>query len=326
MRTLFNISLVLVILLSLTGCERNVPSDAAGDGLPPAVPVNVRVYSAYDGEIQLVWHANADVDLKNYRIYRSTDSTDFNYIDYADQNYYLDDSLNYSTKYFYRITAVDIENRESEPSSVVSAVPKNVYKPYAPRFPEINARNWIGDISVYLSWDPGYETDIAGFYIYRGTVAGFIPDSSSQVGFTPNQNYSDTLNLSLLTTYYYKIVAVDKGNLRSSPSSEVSDLILPMADIVYPVGNIKTNVLTFKFIAIQVPATYEISLQTNPYFGEIWSKEISSNTVNDTISVNFDGNYINYDVNYYWRVSTFTAGGSVPNSISPLYNFLIQQE
>jgi fibronectin type 3 domain-containing protein len=326
LRTLFNISLVLLILVSLTGCERNVPSDVTGDGLPPAVPVNVRVYSAYDGEIQLIWQANAEVDLKGYKIYRSTDSTNFMYIDYSDQNYYLDDSLDYSTKYFYRITAVDIENRESEPSSVVSAVPKNIYEPYAPRFPAINARNWIGDISVYLTWDPGYETDIAGFYIYRSTVAGFIPDSSTRVGFTPNSSYSDTLGLSLLTTYYYKIVAVDKGNLRSNPSSEVSDLILPMADIVYPVGNVKTNILTFKFIAIQVPATYEISLQTNPFFGEIWSKEISSNTVNDTISVNFDGNYINYDVNYYWRVSTYTAGGSNPNSISPLYNFLIQQE
>jgi hypothetical protein len=326
LRTIFNISFAFIILLSLTGCERNVPSDVVGNGLPPAVPVNVRVYSAYDGEIQLVWHANAEVDLKGYKIYRSTDSTNFIYIDYTDQNYYLDDSLNYSTEYFYRITAVDIENRESEPSSVVSAVPKNIYEPYAPRFPAINARNWIGDISVYLTWDPGYETDIAGFYIYRSTVAGFIPDSSTQVGFTPNSSYSDTLNLSLLTTYYYKIVAVDKGNLRSNPSSEVSDLILPMADIVYPVGNVRTNVLTFKFIAVPVPATYEISLQTNPYFGEIWSKEISSNTVNDTISVNFDGNYVNYDVNYYWRVSAYTASGSDPNSISPLYNFLIQQE
>lgn len=326
MRNSSTILILFIIAVLLNGCERNSPSDIAGTGLPPAVPTNLRVYSAYDGEVEIVWHANVEADLSGYRIYRSTDSTNFNLIDFTDQNYYLDDSLDYDTKYYYRVTALDNENRESEPSGIVSAVPKNIYEPYAPRFPEINARNWIGDISIYLTWDPGYETDIAGFYIYRDTTSGFTPDSTSLVGFSPVSNYNDTFNLSLLTNYYYRIVAVDRGNLRSSPSTEVSDEILPMADVIYPIGTVKTNVLTFKFIAIPVPATYEISLQTNPYFGEIWSKEISTGTVNDTVTVAYDGNYVSYDVNYYWRVSTYTVDRSNPNSISPLYNFLIQQE
>jgi hypothetical protein len=313
----------LLILLFFQGCERNITSDISGDGLPPAVPTNVKVYSAYDGEIELIWNANVEVDLKGYNIYRSTDSTNFSKIDFTDQNYYLDDSLDYSTKYFYRTSAIDIENRESETSSIVSAVPKNIYQPYAPKFLTINARNWVGEISVYLSWDPGYETDIAGFYIYRSLTSGFSPDSTNKVGFTNIPSYSDTSGLSLLTTYYYKIIAVDKGNLVSDPSSEVNDEILPIPQIISPIGTVATNYLNFKFIALAVPTTYEISLQSNPYFGEFWNKVITTNTVNDTITVSFDGNYLDYNINYYWRVSSYSGVSSDPNSISQLYNFVL---
>ena len=313
----------IILLLFVQGCERNTPTDSNGDGLPPAVPSNVKIYSAYDGEIEIVWHANVEIDLKGYYIYRSTDSTNFSRIDFSDQNYYLDDSLDYSTKYFYRISAVDVENRESQQSSIVSAIPKNLYKPFAPRFLTINARDWVGDISVYLTWDTGYETDIAGFKIYRSNVPGFTADTTNFVGFSNTANYSDTLNLSLLTNYYYKVKAVDKGNLVSDPSSEVNDKILPIPEIIYPIGTTRANILTFKFAALSVPADYEISLQSNPYFGEFWSKEISTTTVNDTIGVEFSGGYLEYNVNYYWRVSTYTNSNSDPNSISQLFNFVL---
>ena len=318
--------LLLSAVLLLPGCERNAPTETSGDGLPPAVPTNVKIYSSFDGEIEIVWHANVEIDLKGYNIYRSTDSTHFSLIDFSDQNYYLDDSLNYDEKYFYRVTALDIENRESNPSPAVSAIPKNIYKPFAPRFLQINARNWIGEKSVYLTWDPGYETDIAGFYIYRSTTPGFIPDSTNINGFSESSSYSDTTDLSLLTPYFYKVIAVDKGNLRSSPSSEVSDKILPMAGVVSPVGTVRTNILQFKFIALPVASSYEITLQSNPYYGQLWSKVINTNIVDDTISVVYDGNYIDYGVSYYWRVVTYTEDNSNPNSISPLYNFVLQPE
>ena len=318
--------LLLFSVILLQGCERNAPTETAGDGLPPAVPVNLKIYSAYDGEIQIVWHANVELDLKGYNIYRSTDSTHFSMIGFSDQNYYLDDSLDYDVKYFYRVTALDVENRESNASYIVGAVPKNVYKPFAPSFPQINARNWPAGKSVYLTWDPGYETDIAGVYIYRSTVQGFTPDSTNFHGFSAISTYSDTSDLSLLTLYFYKIVAVDKGNLRSSPSSEVGDKILPVVSVVSPLGTLHANTLTFKFIAVPVSTSYEVTLQSNPYFGQIWSKVLTSTTIDDTITVDYDGNYIDFGVNYYWRVVTYTNDYSSPNSISPLYNFVLQPE
>jgi hypothetical protein len=317
--------LFLAAALLFNSCQRETATGPSGTGIPPAVPTNVSIYSAYDGEIEIVWHSNVEIDLKGYNIFRSIDSTNFSLIDFSDQNYYLDDSLNYTTKYYYYVTSIDNEGLESEPSSVISAVPLNIYRPYAPRFPEINARNWLGNISIHLSWDPGYETDIAGFYIYRSRNSGFTPDSSSIAGFITQSNYSDTTNLSLLTQYFYKIVAVDKGNLRSDPSSEISDKILPISLAVYPMGNVRTNTLAFKFMAISIPATYEISLQTNPIYGEVWSKEITTNVVNDTISVDYDGYYINYNQDYYWRIVTYTVS-QIPNSISALSNFVLMIE
>lgn len=317
--------LSLAAVFIFNSCERETATGPAGTGVPPAVPTDVSIYSSYDGEIVIEWNSNVEIDLKGYNIYRSIDSTHFNLTGFSDQSYYLDDSLNYTTKYYYYVTSIDNEGLESEPSVVISAVPLNIYHPYAPRFPEINARNWLGDISIHLSWDPGYETDIAGFYIYRSENSGFTPDSSSMVGFTPQSNYSDTTNLTLLTQYSYKIVAVDKGNLRSNPSTEVSDKILPASHAIYPIGNVRTNALTFKFMAISIPATYEISLQTNPIYGEVWSKEVTTDIVSDTISVDYDGYYINYNQDYYWRIVTYTVS-EIPNSISALSDFVLMTE
>jgi hypothetical protein len=326
LKTVYKIILLLSLIKLFYGCERNAPSEVTGDNLPPAVPVNVKIYSAYDGEIQMVWHANVEPDLKGYNIYRSTDSLNFRFIGFSDQNYYLDDSLDYATRYYYYITSLDIENHESEPSKIISATPKNEYNPFAPRFLTINARNWINEIYIYLTWDPGYETDIAGFYIYRSTSEQFPADSSTLVGFTNNIYYSDSLSLSLLTNYYYKIKAVDKGNLLSDPSSGVNDMILPIPIVLSPIGTVQTNTLTFKFLAISIPATYKISLQSNPYLGEFWSKMIPTNTVDDTISVDFSGNYLDYNETYYWRVSTYTIDEDHPNSISSLYSFILIPE
>ena len=318
--------IVFLMFLFFYGCERPTGYNKTDSGIPPAVPSSPVVFSAYDGTVLIYWHNNSEPDLKGYNVYRSIDSVNFTFIGFTPVNSFYDDSLNYNTKYYYRITSLDIWNNESLPSTIISAEPVNKYAPYTPIGLSVNARNWEGNKSVYFSWNPNPESDIAGYKIYRASVPGFTADTNSYIGFTNKLNFSDTLNLKLYSQYYYSIKAVDNGGLISKASGEVNDEIFGIPHIIYPEDNAETPYFAqFMINSINKPAKYEIIVQDNQYFGEVWSTSFNSNPTNDTLYVPFNANYIYPNKYYYWRVATYSANGSGPNSISKLYKFIIKQ-
>ena len=313
------------LLLFFFGCERPTNITNVDDGIPPAVPSGLSVYFAGDGEVILDWQPNSEPDFKGYNIYRSTDSSIFNFIYFTNNNVFYNDTLSYDTVYYYRITAIDIWGRESEPSLIVSAQPVNKNKPHIPRFVNINARNWEDVRSVYLSWQANYDSDIKQYKIYRGTINNFTTDSSTFIGSSIEPEFTDTTNLSLYTMYYYKIRALDKGGLLSDESSVVNDQIVGIPEVVFPLDKTESSGFTdFIIKAINVPATYEIIVQENQFFGTFWDKQFDSNVTNDTISVNFDPTYLYNNRTYYWRIAVYTSSSSEPNSISKLYQFTIK--
>ena len=317
--------IVFSFLLSLFGCERPTNITNVDDGIPPAVPSGLSVYFAGDGEVILDWLNNSEPDFKGYNIYRSTDSSVFNFIYFTSDNIFYNDTLSYDTIYYYRITAIDVWGTESAASSTVSAQPLNKNKPHMPRFIGINARNWEDNRSVYLSWQANYDSDIKHYNIYRGTDNNFISDSSSFVGSSIEPEFTDTTNLSLYTMYYYKIRALDKGELLSDESSVVNDQIVGIPEVVLPLDKTESHGFTdFIIKAINVPATYEIIVQDNQFFGTFWDKQFDSNVTNDTISINFNPTYLTNNQTYYWRVAVYTSSSSEPNSISKLYQFTIK--
>lgn len=317
---------ILFIIVFISGCERQIDINQTDNNIPPAVPVGLHIAYASDGLIAIEWQNNVEADLKGYNIYRSTDSVNFTILNFTENNYYLDDSLNYNTTYYYKITATDIWNKESQQTGFVDAEPKNMYPPSTPRGLSINARNWEGKLSVYLSWLPNTEGDIAGFNIYKSLLPNFNADSSTFYAFTKDINFSDTTNLALYTQYYYRIKAVDKGGLLSDQTNIVNDEIYEIPQIIFPQDGAQTSYFNYFIIkAINVPANYKIIVQDNIFYGEIWSTDFYSSTTNDTISVLFNPAYINSNTNYYWRVVTYSQDASNPNSVSPLYKFVINQ-
>lgn len=317
---------VLILLLLFFGCNRPLDNTQSDTGVPPAVPVGLQVAYATDGTVAIYWQNNSEATLQGYNIYRSTDSINFSLINFTNNNYYIDDSLNYNTTYYYRTTAIDIWNNESQPSNVVSGKPANNYAPNPPQGVSINARNWDGKISVYLSWNPNSEGDIKGFNIYKSLSENFTPNDSTLIGFTTGLNFSDTLNLKLYTIYFYEVKAVDKGGLLSPASQEVSDQIYGVPQILFPQDGAQTNYFSNFFIkGIAVPANYKIVVQDNQFFSDFWSTSFYSSIINDTISVSFNPAYINSNTTYYWRVATYSQDYINPNSISPLYKFTIKQ-
>lgn len=71
---------------------------------------------------------------------------------------------------------------------------------------------------INLAWECDKTAD--HFNIYRGTVSGFAPGSSTLTGTATATNYSDS-GLQNNTWYYYRVSALDATGVEYSPSSEV---------------------------------------------------------------------------------------------------------
>ncbi|HOK41829.1 MAG TPA: hypothetical protein PLD27_12425, partial [bacterium] len=93
---------------------------------PPPAPPTGLIATASDSSIRLDWSANGEADLAGYNIYRTlTSGTNYTKLNSSliTTNYYIDTGLTNGTRYYYVVTAVDVQPLESAYSSEVSAVP-----------------------------------------------------------------------------------------------------------------------------------------------------------------------------------------------------------
>ncbi|MDR8394646.1 hypothetical protein NC796_26135 [Aliifodinibius sp. S!AR15-10] len=121
---------VLIILVSFflsnTACSL---FGTNGDEKPPSAPTGLKGISK-DGEISLVWDPSSASDLEGYNIYRSQNSfsnkKNANRIGGLIQSNIVnfdDKQVKNGTTYFYRVTAVDENDNESQLSIEISKTP-----------------------------------------------------------------------------------------------------------------------------------------------------------------------------------------------------------
>jgi fibronectin type 3 domain-containing protein len=117
-----------VTAFDLSGNESRPSSIVSGKPVnrtPPVRPVGlyVEAHNDLDGVyIYLSWLRNPDGDIKGYKIFRDEirnfEPTDVNLIGFTNNNFFIDTSnLKVNRRYFYRITAVDMGDFESQPSN-----------------------------------------------------------------------------------------------------------------------------------------------------------------------------------------------------------------
>lgn len=316
----------LSLMAFLYGCKRDTSVTEPDTGLPPAVPSGLMVVAAHDGSVLIDWRPNQEANLQGYNLYRGVnDSLSFKKILFTTDSYFLDDSLSYDSTYYYKVSALDDNGKESERSYFVKARPVNINAPLTPSSLEINARNWLDSLSVFLKWQPNSEGDILNYEVYRSETSNFTPSKDNLVGTALGPSFLDKTGLKPYVNYYYRILAVDKGGLKSNPGSEVSDMILGVPEAIFPKnGSLVDYFDNFVIKAVSIPAHYKIILQSNEYFGEIWSRDFTSSKTNDTILVKLDAVQLNTNTDYYWRIVTFTDDNSEPNSVSALNKFTIR--
>jgi len=97
---------------------------------------------------------------------------------------------------------------------------------------------------IELTWDPNPETDLLGYNIYQAVASGG-PYTRVNLVPTNRTSYYHVENAQPLTTYFYKVAAVDSGGNESSQSALVSVITNPPNHAVFPVqmgGNTPSSV------------------------------------------------------------------------------------
>lgn len=321
--------LLLSILFTLlfTSCERDEEIPIANDGVPPNPPIGLRKYLETDGEIGFEWPSDQQQGIKGYNVFKSVNDTiNYDAISHSTNNFFEEFYLDYDSTYYYKVSAVDVFDLESEPSALISFNPVNRFRPGTPSQLFVSGKNWFDELWFDLRWYPPFDTDIKGYEIHRAALNDFVISDSTFIGISNSNNFRDSVGLEMLKTYFYKIVAVDKGGLKSRASFESSDLILDRPLLVFPQNNSSLNYFdSFEITTVSKPASYKLFIQTNELFGVIYEKEFSNSEISSNIRINVDGVTIEPFRKYYWRIAVFTKDFTEVNSFSDVYSFTIIQ-
>ncbi|HDP68012.1 MAG TPA: hypothetical protein ENN20_05845 [Candidatus Marinimicrobia bacterium] len=324
----YKVILILTLPLALLFmfCETNLePDDDTddADSIAPAIPTGLALDedASVEGVIKISWSANTESDLRKYHIYRATGADSlplYTLIHETVLTSYADSNMEYFTEYFYRISAVDKNNNESELSTALLATTVNINPPGIPQNFTVYAYNLPGEgPSVELHWTANPEADLSHYNVYRHTSAQLTIDSSYFVARTTNNLYVDT-SVEVGVKYYYRITAVDKGNWSSNPVNAKADTPLPQPSLLFPkhMSTTATRSPGYSWERVEGAARYELIIQTSLQSGEVHRIEVAQPTDGTSVSKNTGVPTLNPNTKYYWLVAVFSSDNSSANTYS----------
>lgn len=281
----------------------NFNANTPSPGIPTSIDiVDVSIKSTSNWRLALTWEppANVGAGIASYKVYRSTDNNNFNFVGSSSSTTYIDASLS-QQEYQYRIKACDSTNNCGADSSTVSMVPTGKFTSPA----AITSQPAVSGITTkkaQISWSTDRNSDSK---IAIGTSSGQY--SPSEVG-NSNQVTSHTLNLDNLaagTTYYYKAKWTDEdGN--TGTSQEYSFTTSP-APVLKEVITLSTTLSSSN-----VQFTSKQATKVSIYYGKSESfggvKTINTSLSESTYTFNLSG--LDDGSKYFYKLSTFDEEGN----------------
>lgn len=163
------------------------------DLIAPDAPINLSSIGKA-GKVSLNWSANTESDLNGYNIYRSDNAegslTKIN-ASVIRSNVFDDESVQANIEYFYKITAVDFSNNESQQSGHTSAIASEVIiKTSDAWVNEFHYDNASSDVDEFIEIAGKAETDLSGWSIelYNGNGGALYNTQSLSGVITDQQN------------------------------------------------------------------------------------------------------------------------------------------
>lgn len=176
----------------------------------PAVPVPTGLTANVSGNsVSLSWTSINGIS--KYRIERSQNNITWNNLAEVNSTSYQDQDLDWDTKYYYRVRAVD-GDQMSEPSEVVSV---QTPVPPAPVAPRIAYR--IDGTNIELSWI--YQRNCDGYKIYVNDILeAELPSDKTNYSFAGERGKSYTIKVEAYNAY---------GEASSSVTVKISEMPMP---------------------------------------------------------------------------------------------------
>lgn len=188
-----------------------------GDHITPAKPVGLTAQTgSKKGEINLSWTSNSESDFLSYNIYMADQGgSDFSFLASQSSNSYIVTARTAGKSYFFRITAVDNANNESESSNIVTCQAKG--DNIAPAVPAgVSALPGTAG-KINLSWSANTEPDLAKYRIYQLVGSGY--SAINDITGTPLDTTYEVSGLTSSTYCYFKVSAVDDSDNESNLSA-----------------------------------------------------------------------------------------------------------
>ena len=196
---------------------------------------------------------------------------------------FIDSEVNYLSKNYYMVCAVDTANNEACSLPVYGFI-NDTIPPSVPK-------NLTGTVDssgvVVLRWDHNKEIDLKGYHVYFANREDGVFSKITPTAHTYNA-FTDTLNLNTLTEdIYYSITAED---IRSNVSYHTEKLKLAKPDTIPPgPGTFKSYKSNEKGIEIlwsksgsRDAVKQELWRKTNNENNMIWAGDMENNSFIDT--------------------------------------------
>ncbi len=166
--------------------------------------------------ITLQWDKSTLEDFAHFNIYKSDSANGtYEHIVQTNKNSYVDEVNEDGVTYYYRITVVDKDGLESKYGKK-PIVGTTLPKPKAPK--NVNAK--IANTKVKISWskvDPRSQS----YIVVKSYKVGWLDRVTKEFKNITTQEFVDA-GVEAGVTYTYTVYAVDKNNIISNPSKEVT--------------------------------------------------------------------------------------------------------
>lgn len=188
------------------------------DETPPGVPAGLKGSISNGGTVDLSWNVIADLDVRGYRVF-SANSATATFIEVS-QGVLTSNTFSQrieintlSESIYFRISAVDFHENESEMGVVLELKRPDVVPPAAPVMIQVNPTN----VGISIEWQPSSSDDVVKHVIERKPSAGNAWEAAwTQNGLLNSaQTWQDT-NLATIAEWDYRIVAYDEAGLFNS--------------------------------------------------------------------------------------------------------------
>lgn len=284
---------------------------SSADYSEPNAPENLTAVSD-SVKVQLTWNKSTSSNVIGYKVYRNVKGNENEFIlltplPLKETSYTDTLSKGALNDFNYKVVALNQKYINSEYTQPVTVKLKDVVAPSAPL---ISGGSFVNN-TVVLNWLPQFESDLAGYKIYRSedSVSGYTEVSSVVNGTNTFTDNSVAAN----KTYYYKISATDNaGNI-----SQQSDLaMVSTGSEEAPAPDVKFNV-TYNKEANSVDVSWENpSMNASQVTGYIVMRregesEFSYSASEILTAIKFSDTNIEAPAKYSYSIKIIYANGDV---------------